>query len=87
MDFKLKNAAKYYRQLAHQDFAWDWLQKELTAEQIDNFAELYRNQQETHEPAQESFSNTWEGISAAAKKAGAKFPECVAICILHMQKN
>jgi uncharacterized protein YvpB len=47
MDFKLKNAAKHYKQLAHQDFAWDWLQKELTPKQLADFAEFYRDQYDT----------------------------------------
>lgn len=78
MPIKLRDAAEYYSKLEHQDEAWDWLQKELTTEQLKGFAERYRNNEEKHSTAQESFSNTWEGVLAAAKSAGAKFPECVA---------
>lgn len=78
MTIELVDAAKFYKEFAHQKKAWEWLQKQLTASQLDEFAVLYRNSEEKHEPAQESFSNTWEGIFAASKKAGAKFPECVA---------
>lgn len=78
MSIKLRDAAKYYKQLEHQDDAWDWLQRQLTSTQLDEFAVRYRNSEEKHAPAQESFSNTWEGVCAAAKEAGAKFPECVA---------
>lgn len=78
MLIKLRDAAEYYNKLEHQDEAWNWLQKQLTPEQLEGFAERYRNNEEAHKPAQESFSNTWEGVLAAAKNAGAKFPECVA---------
>lgn len=78
MSIKLRDAAKHYKQLEHQDDAWDWVQKQLTPAQLEEFATRYRNSEEKHEPAQESFSNTWEGVLAAGKKAGAKFPECVA---------
>lgn len=78
MTIKLSDAAKYYNELEHQIKAWDWLQGKLTPEQLEGFALRYRNNEEKHEPAKESFSNTWEGVLAAAKSAGAKFPECVA---------
>jgi len=78
MSIKLNDAAKYYRKLEHQIKAWDWLQEQLTDEQLDGFASRYRKKEESREPAKESFSNTWEGIYAAAQRAGAKFPACVA---------
>ena len=78
MPIKLRDAAEHYNKLKHQNEAWDWLQKQLTLEQLDGFAERYRNNEEKHKLPQELFSNTWEGVFAAAKKAGARFPECVA---------
>jgi len=38
MTISLIDAAKYYESLEHQNKAWDWLQKELTPEQLDLFA-------------------------------------------------
>ncbi len=43
MTISLIDAAKYYESLEHQNKAWDWLQKELTPEQLDLFAYKYRN--------------------------------------------
>jgi GH24 family phage-related lysozyme (muramidase) len=38
----LRDAAKHYQQLSHQLAAWDWLQGQLSGEQLEEFAELYR---------------------------------------------
>lgn len=71
---KLVDAAKYYKELPHQRDAFAWLETKVPASVLEEFAVKYRNA-----PKPESeFSNTWEGVLAAAKKAGAKFPECVA---------
>ncbi len=39
---QLVDAAKHYAQLPHQQAAWNWLQQQLSPEQITEFAELYR---------------------------------------------
>lgn len=78
MTIQLRDAAEHHKGLKHQNEAWDWLQGELTPEQLNGFALRYRKNEEQHQTAKESFSNTWEGVLAAAKTAGAKFPECVA---------
>jgi hypothetical protein len=39
---RLTDAADHYQQLPHQIAAWNALQGSLTAEQLDDFAELYR---------------------------------------------
>lgn len=39
---QLRSAAQHFKQLPHQLAAWDWLQQQLTAEQLREFAELYR---------------------------------------------
>ena len=72
MSIKLADAAKYFKELPHQIEAWQWLQKEISEDTLETFADKYR------EPIKEEFSNNWEGVLAAAKKAGAKFPEVVA---------
>jgi hypothetical protein len=74
MTIKLIDAAKYYKELPHQLAAWNWLQDQLTKEQLDEFAELYRSAVDP-KPA---YQNTWNGIRQAALDAGAKFPEVVA---------
>ena len=71
MTIKLADAAEFYKGLQHQVDAWNWLQSQLTPQQLSEFATKYRN-------APDDFPNTWDGVIAAAKKAGAKFPECVA---------
>mgnify|MGYP003342479163 CR=1 FL=1 len=78
MTIKLNDAAKYDQQLKHQIEAWHWLQTQLTPAQLEEFASKYRNNNPKNNVAEESFSNTWEGVCAAAKQAGAKFPEVVA---------
>lgn len=39
---QLRDAAKHFKQLPHQLAAWDWLQEQLDAETLKQFAELYR---------------------------------------------
>jgi hypothetical protein len=72
MTIKLVDAAEHFKNLPHQREAWEWLQTAVTPDVLDQFAIKYRNEQK------EEFPNTWGGVIAAAKKAGAKFPECVA---------
>jgi hypothetical protein len=72
MSIKFTDAAKFYEELPHQKDAWEWLQSVVSSENVAEFAKRYRK--ETKEPIE----NTWDGVYAAAKKAGAKFPECVS---------
>ena len=74
MTINLRDAAKFDEQLQHQITAWNWLQTQLTPEILESFAVKYR-QKPT--PSVE-LSNTWAGVTQAAKQAGAKFPEVVA---------
>jgi len=39
---QLRQAAKHFEQLPHQLAAWDWLQGQITAQVLEEFAELYR---------------------------------------------
>jgi hypothetical protein len=76
MFIKLTDAAKFFSEEPHQIEAWDWLQGTLTPETLDTFASKYRTK-----PAPKPVvvdDNTWDGVYAAAKQAGAKFPECVS---------
>ena len=38
----LTDAAKFFNGAEHQSYAWHWLQDQLSTEQLDKFAELYR---------------------------------------------
>lgn len=38
----LSNAAKHYDEESHQLAAWNWLQQQLTAKQLEEFASIYR---------------------------------------------
>lgn len=77
MAIKLTDAAKYFEELPHQVKALEWLEKELTPAQLAEFGKQYRNALIIPVKT-ENFPNTWNGVLDAAKKAGAKFPECVA---------
>lgn len=74
MTIKLVDAAKYYKELPHQREAWEWLEKKVSAEDLKLFADKYR----TAPKPIENFPNTWDGVVAAAKQAGSRWPECVA---------
>jgi hypothetical protein len=71
---KLTDAAEFFNKEPHQIDAWNWLQSQLTPEVLESFASKYRT---PPKPVVE-VSNTWDGVLAAAKTAGAKWPECVA---------
>jgi hypothetical protein len=74
MAIQLIDAVKYYKELPHQREAWDWLQKQLTTDQLTTFASKYR----TEVKPIIQIENSWEGVQDAAKEAGAKFSEVVA---------
>jgi hypothetical protein len=73
MSIKLTDAAKFFKEEQHQIDAWNWLQGTLSAETLETFASKYRAAAKEDPKT----INTWDGVYAAAKKAGAKFPECV----------
>jgi hypothetical protein len=75
MSINLVDAAKFYKELPHQQDALLWLQTQLSADTLEQFETKYRTVKKEPEA---TFPNTWDGVLAAAKKAGAKFPECVA---------
>lgn len=74
MSIKLTDAAKFYKEEKHQVDAWNWLQAQVAPDVLESFAVKYRT---PHKPIVE-VSNTWDGVLAAAKTAGSKWPECVA---------
>lgn len=74
MTIQLIDAVKYYKELPHQREAWSWLQEQLTADELSEFASRYRTESK---PANKT-ENTWDGVYKVAKEAGAVFPEVVA---------
>jgi hypothetical protein len=73
MSIELTDAARFFKEEQHQIEAWQWLQGTLTQETLEIFASKYRTKPK---PAVVN-NNSWDGVYAAAKQAGAKFPECV----------
>jgi hypothetical protein len=74
MSIKLTDAAQYFNNEPHQLAAWNWLESKVSAEVLGEFADKYR----TKTSAKPAFANTWEGVQAAGRHFGAKFPEVVA---------
>ena len=74
MSIKLVDAATFFKSLPHQIEAWNWLQDQLSAETLESFAVKYR----TEAKPTNKYANTWDGVLAAGKAAGAKWPEVVA---------
>jgi hypothetical protein len=73
MSIKLTDAAEFFNKEQHQIDAWEWLQGQIHPSVLETFELKYRAKP-TPLP---THSNTWEGVYAAAKEAGAKFAECV----------
>ena len=46
MTIQLTKAAYYYKEESHQAKAWDWLQQQLTTEQLEEFGKRYRDKPE-----------------------------------------
>ena len=76
---KLTDVARYYKGLPNQVKALQALEKLLGSEGLSDdqeWVKLWRTP--PAKPPAQTFSNTWDGIEAAAAAAGAKFPEVVA---------
>jgi hypothetical protein len=79
MTIRLTDVAKYYKGLPNQVKALQALEKLLGEEGLSDsqeWVQLWRVP--PAKPPAQTFSNTWDGIEAAAAAAGAKFPEVVA---------
>ena len=79
MTIKLRDVIKYYQGLPNQNRALVALERLLGDEGLSEDQEWVKAWREPTplEPST-TFNNTWDGIEAAAKVAGAKFPEVVA---------
>jgi hypothetical protein len=60
----------------HQIAAWNWAWSLLTKDQQKEFLDLFRSAPSVSQPL--SFENSWDGVKAAAKNSGAKYPELAA---------
>lgn len=60
----------------HQIAAWNWAWNLLSKEDQREFLDLFRSAPAISQPL--SFENSWDGVKAAAKNSGAKYPELVA---------
>jgi hypothetical protein len=65
----LANAASYYKQYAHQQEAWNWLQKQLSEETLSQFALQYRK-----EKKQNPLNVTWQSQNDNISQTG--YREC-----------
>jgi hypothetical protein len=78
MSIKLLNVIENYKGLPHQVKAIESLERLLGAFGLSDDAEWVKLWRTPTAPLPQQFTNTWDGIEAAAKAAGAKFPEVVA---------
>ena len=78
MSIKLLDVIKNYKGLPHQKQAIEALERLLGSYGLSGDAEWVKIWRTPTPVAPQQFDNTWEGIEAAARAAGAKFPEVVA---------
>ena len=67
---KLIDAARFYKGFKQQNDAFNWLEATLTTDKLKEFFIRYR----TDPPADNSYTNDWDGVVKAAKVSGAKYP-------------
>ena len=78
MSIKLLDVVKNYKGLPHQKQAIEALERFLGSFGLSDDAEWVKIWRTPTPVAPQHFTNTWEGIEAAARAAGAKYPEVVA---------
>jgi len=78
MSIKLLDVVKNYKGLPHQKQAIEALEHLLGSFGLSDKAEWVKIWRTPTAPQPQQFSNTWDGIKAAARAAGAKYPEVVA---------
>jgi len=78
---QLRQAAKHFEELPHQLAAWDWLQGQITAQVLEEFAELYRADPVVKDPLPAAWLapalkiiKTWEGCRLEAYRCPADIP-------------
>lgn len=78
MSIKLLDVIRNYKGLPHQKKAIEALEHLLGSYGLSNEADWVKLWRTPVPAVPQQFTNTWEGIEAAAQAAGAKFPEVVA---------
>ena len=79
MSIKLTDVVKHYKGLPNQIKALQLLEAKLGVEGLSEDQDWVKEWRATPpKPPANAFSNSWDGIEAAAAAAGAKFPEVVA---------
>jgi flagellum-specific peptidoglycan hydrolase FlgJ len=78
MSIKLLDVVKNFKNLPHQVKAIQQLEATLDEGVTADSAEWVKTWRSVTPTSSSQFTNTWEGIEAAAKAAGAKYPEVVA---------
>lgn len=64
--------------MPHQQAAWNYAWELLTVEEQATFLDKFRSDPAPKAVTEPTYGNTWNGVTAAAKLAGAKYPELVA---------
>ena len=64
--------------LPHQQAAWSYAWEMLSDEEQAAFLDKFRSDPPVKAITEPTYGNTWAGVTAAAKLAGAKYPELVA---------
>jgi len=73
---RLVDAVRFTKNEPHQLAAWGWLESVLTPAQLNEFALIFRAAPPT-KPGIKA-ENSWDGVLALARSAGAAYPELVA---------
>lgn len=78
MSIKLLDVIRNYKGLPHQKQAIVELEALLGPYGLSDEAQWVKTWRKPTPQEPQQFTNTWDGIEAAARAAGAKFPECNA---------
>jgi hypothetical protein len=78
MAIKLTDVAIHFKNLEHQVDALNYLQSNIPTDVLAIFEQKWRTPEtKPAPPPVVTQENSWDGVYQMAKKAGAKFPECV----------
>ena len=78
MNFLAASKATTKPPLPHQQAAWNYAWDLLSLEEQEEFLSKFRSDPPVKAITEPTYGNTWNGVTAAAKLAGAKYPELVA---------
>ena len=78
MNFLAASKATTKPPLPHQQAAWNYAWDLLSLQEQEEFLSKFRSDPPVKAITEPTYGNTWAGVTAAAKLAGAKYPELVA---------